>query len=218
MSSKSHRTSRTSRRSAKLTALVAAAFGAVALAVSAPAAMADTACQTRSTSTAFSFVGDGNQYFAAPDGSFDRSDNWYDYGSRLVDGVGSPANAANGSYTRSAFIPSYSSMTSAWSCVYGNEDTVRLLLKPNGYSAGTLKLQVYTSNPNAINGWSVKTISIDPTTAGTPVGSGWYVTPRISIPWTPYWDNTQWVSLSFATQGGSGWYVDDVMIDPWRSN
>ena len=220
MSSKAHHTTtRTSRRPAKLSALLAAAFGVLTLAVGTPAAMADTACQDRSTSASFSFTGDWNQYFSAPNGSFDsNSAEWFHYGSRVVDGVGSPVNVAGGAYTRSAFLPGYSAMNSTWTCVRGNEDTVRFLIKPNGSSAGNLTLKLYVSDPTSATGWSIKQISINPSSAGTPVGNGWYVTPRISIPWTPYWDNIQWISFSFNTQNSSGWYVDDVMIDPWRSN
>ena len=219
MSSKAHHpTSRSSRRPAKLSALLAAAFGALALAVSAPAAMADTACQDRSTSSSFSFTGDWNQYFAAPNGSFDSNSEWFHYGSRIVDGVGSPVNVARGVYTRSAFLSGTNTMNSTWTCVRGNEDTVRFLVKPNGSNPGNLTLRLYVSDPTSATGWSIKQISINPSSAGTPVGNGWYVTPRITIPWTPYWDSIQWISFSFNTQDSSGWYVDDVMIDPWRSN
>ncbi len=210
---------RMSRRPAIFASGMAATVGALTLAIGAPAAQADTPCQDRSTSAAFSFVGDSNQYFAAPNGSFDTTAEWSHYGSWMANGVGSPVNLARGIYTRSDYMPAGSTTTSTWTCVRGNEDTIRFLVKPSGAN-GNLKLRLYVSDPNAYNGMSYKDVVISPTSPGTPYGaSGWYVTPRISIPWSPYWDNTQWILFQFSSEGTSGgWYVDDMMIDPWRTN
>ena len=207
-------------RRARWSARLAVVVGAFSLALGAPAAMADTPCQDRSTTAAFSFLGDSNQYFAAPNGSFDTGAEWTNQGGSLfANGIGSPLNLARGVYTRSDYIPAGARTVSTWTCVRGNEDTVRLLVKPAG-ATGNLNLRLYVSDPNAYSGWTRKDVPISPTSAGTPYGStGWYVTPRITIPWSPYWDNTQWISFDFSNTGSSGgWYVDDVMIDPWRTN
>ncbi len=207
------------RRSVLATAL-AATVGAIVLGIGAPAAYADTPCRDRTTTAAFSFAGDSNQYFAAANGSFDASTDWTLYGSRIVDGIGSPVNAARGTAVRSAFLPGSSSLVSSWTCVRGNEDSARFLVKPVGSAPGDLRLRLFVSDPSASSGWSFKTITLSAASPGTPYGNtGWYVTPRITIPWTPYWDSTQWVSFNFTSAASSGgWYVDDVMIDPWRTN
>lgn len=214
------RNTRRHARSARLAGMLATAVGAAVLGLSAPAANADTPCQDRSTRAAFSFAGDSNQYFVAPNGSFDTDAEWIHYGSRTVSGVNSPVNVANGASARAGYLSGTSTMLSTWTCVRGNEDTVRFLVKPVGTSPGTLTLRLFVSDPNAYSGWSIKEVKFSPTAPGTAYGTtGWYVTPRISIPWSPYWDNTQWISFNFnASASSGGWLVDDVMIDPWRSN
>lgn len=220
MTTKTQTTPRRHRARRPLTTVVTAALAAVALGLGAPAAYADTPCQDRTSHGAFAFAGDSNQYFAQPNGNFDTNAEWTHYGSRIVDGVNSPVNVARGATNRAGYLTGWSTMLSTWTCVRGNEDSVRFLVKPVGASPGILNLRLFVSDPTARTGWTIKEVPIDPSSPGTAYGNtGWYVTPRITIPWSPYWDNTQWVSFNFTSQSASGgWYVDDVMIDPWRTN
>jgi hypothetical protein len=202
---------RFARRATCATVVIAAVATA---AVFAPVASA-ASCPSQTLTTPFGGLGDWNNYYLAPGGSFESS-AWS--GGSLVNGsepfklhslFDSHALQINGQATSPSF------------CITRDDPSLRFVARStqipgsNGnYSQLNVSVSVTNSNGSAGN-FFLGVV--------TPHGNGWFVTPRMEYgsmfdSWLFGTDGTgtaqMQIVLTVAGQGGS-WTVDDVYVDPF---
>lgn len=205
--------------------------GAVAaLAIGPATASADSPCTMRTTAQPFSWLGDLNKYFVAPNGTFENSPDgitapeWTAVGgSRLYSNFQNPWLINGTAHNRAAWVPKGGTLTSGWFCANADEDSMRFFITPQSQQS---RIELTMNVSNGVNQIS-KTVVLNPWSwADYKISkNGWYwnYTPRIMFPDLRDVNGQQWVQLKFrvfASDGTSvaGTFIDDIMVDPWRTN
>lgn len=165
---------------------------------------AATACPTRSMAPKFAQWGDSNQYFVAPQGTFEgRTGMWTRAGGAGVVADQAPWRINGGNHGKAMRLPSGASITSQAFCVAANEESLRFFYKSPGSGSISIRMDVANAHGQAISTYGFGTSQ-----------AGWGVSPIINLPSLRDSNGDQWVTLTFTSTGGS-WLVDDVMVDPW---
>lgn len=212
-----------------VTKSVAVVGGVVALACTTGTAYADTPCTMRTTTQSFSWIGDYNKYFAAPNGAFETSADginapeWvHTGGSRLYSNYQNPWYINGSSHNRAAFVPASGTLTSAWFCANADEDSIRFFIAPQSQQS---RIELTMTVSNGVSQTS-KVATMDPSswTSYRVSSNGWYwrYTPRFMLPDLRDVNGQQWVKLKFRVYPSdgvsvAGAFVDDIMVDPWRT-
>jgi hypothetical protein len=181
------------------------------LGIAAPAAQAGTVlpCGGRTLSQPFTPWGDGNDYFAAPDGTFENGlGGWSSYGVGLSgenepwDVFGADDSTSLRLWSRPARSPVF--------CVAAGEEAVRMFVKRPGVAGSELDIRIIAAQP-LTSTFGATSVSID---GDDP---GWVVTDPIPVPSLFGGVGTENLSIHIDPDGASAtWLVDDVAVDPWK--
>jgi hypothetical protein len=189
---------------------VAVLLAAVPALGAAPADAATYACSTRTTVKSFAAYGDDNDYFLVPDGSFENGATSWTLSPGTVSVKGNtPAKVLGGANKKSLYVPELGSAVTPTMCLTHREDSIRFHYKAPGIPGAVLRVGIQVTSATGV---ATSTVDV--------VGSsnGWSVSPRIMLPDVRDATGTQYVTVSFSSQGiPAGWQLDDVQVDPWRS-
>lgn len=187
--------------------------GTTTLSTGAIAGSASAACASRTTFQAFSKWGDTNQYFVAPNATFESGTS----GWTMYAGVGTPSVVTdqepwkiNGAgHSKALQLPAYSTAMPPNICLNSNEEWMRFFYKDPAVSGAQLlvKIEAWSSA-----GRVVQEIRINSGSAG------WKVSNQIAMPNKRDAAGEQTITLTITPVGTAAtWRVDDIMIDPWVS-
>jgi hypothetical protein len=198
---------------AVVAALTLSATPAMAATMSAPTVSAEPGCTTPTTQ-AFLFANDKKDYVLAPGGSIESSlSGWSLTGGAAPVPGSAPAITGAGQGTKSLFIPSGGSVTTAPMCVAAHSPFFRFQAR-NAAGFGALKVEVlYLDGPKFTGEREAGTIT---------AGATWAPTNRLSLSQGIMGVNgssTSQATVAFRfTPVGAGakWQVDDVYVDPYR--
>lgn len=187
--------------------------GTTAVSTGAIAGTAGAACASRTTFQAFSTWGDTNQYFVAPNATFESGTS----GWTMYAGMGTPSVVSdqepwkiNGAgHSKALQLPAYSTAMPPNICLNSNEEWMRFFYKDPAVSGAQLlvKIEAWSSA-----GRTVQEIRINSGSAG------WKVSNQIAMPNKRDAAGEQTITLTITPVGTAAtWRVDDIMIDPWVS-
>jgi hypothetical protein len=181
------------------------------LGIAAPAAQAGTVvpCGDRTVSQPFTPWGDDNNYFSAPDGTFENGlGGWYGYGVGLSS-ENEPWSVFGSDDSSSVRLTSHSVKSPVF-CVAAGEEAVRLFVKRPGVANSELDIRILAIQPSTST-YASNGISID---GDDP---GWIVTDPIPVPSLFGTIGNENLSIRIDPDGAAAtWLVDDVAVDPWK--
>jgi hypothetical protein len=186
--------------------LVAAVCGALTITPAAAlAADSPEECSVVETSKVFSFLGDQNEYFPAPGGSFEGTLTWAASGA--VEQTGSPAYVLGRSVLA---LGEGGSVQSPSICVDVTRRHLRFAVKAP--AAGKLRVEAVDGDGNVT---AMRTIDAAEQRGEKSV-LGWSVSPEVGLATAlGIAGGSRDVSVRIVADSGS-WQVDSVQVDPYR--
>lgn len=201
-------TRRLTRWIARVTGLaVVLAAGTVASQAS-PAAAAT--CPARTLSKPFSSFGDTNDYFLAPDATFESGTGSWALSSASVVSGNEPWKVFGSTHAKSLKLNASGTATTPSMCIATAEDSMRFFYRSPGVAGAKLHVHIHvTSGVNV----ATNDYDVDGTVAG------WAVSQRIMLPDIRDASGMQTITITFQPRNSSTatWQLDDVSIDPWRT-
>ena len=202
-----HTTKRSSwKRILTATAIIA---GTTAMTTGAIAGSVSAACASRTTFQAFKAWGDTNQYFVAPNSTFESGTNGWMLGSASVVSDQAPWKINGSTHSKALNVPAYTTVMPPNICLNSNEEWMRFFYKDPGVGGAQLlvKIEAWSSA-----GRVVQEIRINSGSAG------WKVSSQIPMPNKRDANGEQTITLTITPVSTSAtWRLDDIMIDPWVS-
>jgi hypothetical protein len=205
------RIGRSVRRLATLTAAFACRGGA---------GVAQAACPTAPTTTAFAQFGDTAQYSLAPGGSFEPGQAAWTLNANSVVAGNETFFHNSADDANSVSIKPGTSIVSPTFCVDATSPFLRLVAKKA--TKGNVKVEVLYTDDLGV----ARTKNLGSVIQGGPAANGdysaWAPSPALklstALPLVKVLTGTMQVQLRLTADGEAGaWQVDDVFIDPYRA-
>jgi len=186
-----------------------------ALGVLAPAGVAVAACPAQPTTPAFSALGDSNQYFAAPGGTFEGATTSWTLQNASLTAGNEPWQVNSPTDSQSLAINAGGTAYSQPFCLDSTMPSFRFFARQNG-GLSNLKVYLVLSDGSTDEGSNIDNVA----TLLSGSAPNWTPSSQVSIAQllnlAP--GGSMQARIAFqVVDGWGGWQIDDVFVDPYRT-